>query len=571
MPNSNSYDIINGRKYKKCKPNQIRNPLTNRCVNIKTDKKTDKKISPIVKVLSKKNKNCPEGKVLNPLTNRCVKIKADKPDKKPAKKISPKVKVEKKPAKKISPKVKVEKKPAKKISPKAKVEKIDKSDKKKLLYPTVNRVISFMNNPVNANIDSRIKYYDLLLKTLNIDETKNYCLKLYKYDANNNPIFRIGNKIVLKKQLQGDNAFDIKYLSGFRDKYNKIFKYVVKITFPTRITNIGISIFKKLTTAILNHKCPHFPILYTVLTCDKENHNDSSYIKSSNNKISKTVIDDLNNYPDIIRKKTNIFILYELPTGNLKSFLEKYYMDSLLLKNALVQIYLSLLFFYQETNCFHLSSDWYNFLYHKVKPGGYFHYKIFGEDYYIENLGFLWVISEFEASKSFKLNNDNYSTIKTCTDLLKLTFAFFNISDDFIPEHIKITNGWSELLPINYKLNDNFKTTIQNIYTDIFLNNYYIRLNDIKGVFNIQLYNEDKHNKNRDKIYTNYFCYNDNIINQKFRKEEEINKYLSNTPENINLMINCIITTLKKNKLLSTQIKDKTMIINKNPYVLSQF
>ncbi len=46
------------------------------------------------------------------------------------------------------------------------------------------------------------------------------------------------------------------------------------------------------------------------------------------------------------------------------------------------------MFFYQETKYFHYDSHWGNFLYHKIKPGGYFHYNIFGNDYYIENYGF---------------------------------------------------------------------------------------------------------------------------------------------------------------------------------------
>ena len=37
-----NYEIINGKKYKKCKENQIRNPITRRCVYI--DKKTAKNI-----------------------------------------------------------------------------------------------------------------------------------------------------------------------------------------------------------------------------------------------------------------------------------------------------------------------------------------------------------------------------------------------------------------------------------------------------------------------------------------------------------------------------------------------
>ena len=36
------YEIINGKKYKKCKENQIRNPISRRCIY--KDKKTAKDI-----------------------------------------------------------------------------------------------------------------------------------------------------------------------------------------------------------------------------------------------------------------------------------------------------------------------------------------------------------------------------------------------------------------------------------------------------------------------------------------------------------------------------------------------
>jgi len=142
MPNSSSYDIINGRKYKKCKANQIRNPLTNRCVNIKTDNK-------IKKIKSPKIKTCPEGKVLNPKTNRCIKIKANKADNKPAK------------IKAVSNK---DNKIESHKSPKIKDNKKQKDLFKKVFNPFINRV--------SANIDDRIKYYNLLLKNLDIDEKK---------------------------------------------------------------------------------------------------------------------------------------------------------------------------------------------------------------------------------------------------------------------------------------------------------------------------------------------------------------------------------------------------------------
>ena len=54
--NLDEFSIINGKKYKKCKSNQIRNPNTNRCNKIKIVKKSKTFINLKAKNLdSKKN------------------------------------------------------------------------------------------------------------------------------------------------------------------------------------------------------------------------------------------------------------------------------------------------------------------------------------------------------------------------------------------------------------------------------------------------------------------------------------------------------------------------------------
>ena len=62
---------------KECPEGKVLNPLTNRCINIKSINKLAKK------PLSKMDKKCPEGKVLNPKTGRCIKtenfLKANMP------------------------------------------------------------------------------------------------------------------------------------------------------------------------------------------------------------------------------------------------------------------------------------------------------------------------------------------------------------------------------------------------------------------------------------------------------------------------------------------------------------
>ena len=75
---------LNIKNDKKCPDGKVINPLTNRCIKIKTINKLPEK------TLSKPEKICPDGKVINPLTNRCIKIKtinklAEKPLSKPEK------------------------------------------------------------------------------------------------------------------------------------------------------------------------------------------------------------------------------------------------------------------------------------------------------------------------------------------------------------------------------------------------------------------------------------------------------------------------------------------------------
>lgn len=70
------YEIINGKKYKKCKENQIRNPLTRRCIN--KDKKTAKDLEKILeqkrpKSLIKYIKK--RGKKLSPIKEETPPIK----------------------------------------------------------------------------------------------------------------------------------------------------------------------------------------------------------------------------------------------------------------------------------------------------------------------------------------------------------------------------------------------------------------------------------------------------------------------------------------------------------------
>jgi hypothetical protein len=419
---NNTFEIINGRKYKKCKDNQIRNPKTNRCIK--------------------------------------------------------------------NPKI------------------------------------------FNSFINDRIKYNDLLKTVLNIDENNdNYCMRLYKYGDDGKPIYRIEDNIIFKKQIGLDSDNGVIYLSNIKD-----FEFAIKCVVSNNANKKEIKLLKIVSDAVLNNKCPHFPILYADLKC-----------KDFSNEIK-----DINNYPKIFqknKKKSFYFLLNELASGDLKTFLENFHNDYYLLSNAFAQIYLSLIFFYQETKHFHCDAHWGNFLYHKIKPGGYFHYNIFGNDYYIENYGFLWVIWDYGNAIDFKKSIKE--TIYVNNDFKHIINAFFNDNN---------TNkkGW---LSSKYLLNDNFKIKIEKINKELYIDT-------------LKEFNFIHQNRYHPTIFTRYSRkYNiyTELPKEQYDTPDKYQNMIIYSPENMNNILLFILNILEKNNILKTNIKSNSKIINKQPYIIKYY
>ena len=133
-----------------------------------------------------------------------------------------------------------------------------------------------------------------------------------------------------------------------------------------------------------------------------------SYKKQSKSSL-KSLLDNLPKNAN----KSNIFItLNELAENDIHNFIKIYHGDDVIIWNVLTQIMLSIMFFHKYINAFHCDAHSGNFLYHKIKPGGYFHYNIYGKDFYLENIGFLIVIWDFGLINPFPnsktINNNKY-------------------------------------------------------------------------------------------------------------------------------------------------------------------
>jgi hypothetical protein len=104
----------------------------------------------------------------------------------------------------------------------------------------------------------------------------------------------------------------------------------------------------------------------------------------------------------------NIYANEYADGGDLKQFLRSYGNDEAsiteeVVENAVAQIIMAIATLH-ELGIRHNDTHYGNFLYHKIKPGGYIKYVIQGNSYYVKNLGYLWVIWDFGIST--QLNGD---------------------------------------------------------------------------------------------------------------------------------------------------------------------
>ena len=378
--------------------------LANKTINPETTRKI-KENGPVYNKLLKKcslnqNKNLNEkelcnkwlaNKTINPATLRKIKENGSV-----YKELSKKCLV--KPKSDVKPKTEVKPKSEVKLnSEQRKIEAIKKIHK--LFIPYVKRT--------SVNIIDRINYFIIMKKYLLSIKEKNNCLRLYNIDEKTKlPIYRIGKRIILDKQIGTKSAYGIVYLSHFKSnvrygtKFDRLNKFAVKITNQTKNNFNEVKVLEDLTKQVIGLKCPHFPISFGSLLCNStiksNNPDDYSIVKDKHNKKKY--------FPDLVNSNKSLVIqINELAAGDLHSLIIgplKY--D---IYNIMVQIFIAIMFFHDCTKSYHGDPHSGNFLYHKIKPGGYFHYNIYGKDYYLENQGYLWVIWDFGLINPFEDKN----------------------------------------------------------------------------------------------------------------------------------------------------------------------
>lgn len=302
----------------------------------------------------------------------------------------------------------------------------------KLTLPFIRRV--------SANINDRIKYAELFDKYLkNIDDKQ--CL----VPIDNNQFIIGDKKIKLVKKIGTESEYGIIYNSkGINE--GELFKFATKIMRKNTSNENEIKILEDLSLLVKKNENPHFPIMYKNFECLK-------------------FYDD-KRLPKLIYNTRYYINLNEFANGDLKMFMKSSQArEAKYTNNALAQVLLSILSLHNY-GYFHNDSHYGNFLYHRITPGGYIKYTIFGKTVYLENIGYLWVIWDFGLSEKILYYKDIYNFAR---DYLRIIKAFININE----------KGWIEnQYEIPEKTNDitkYYSILMRDIYSNLQINH------DIEG------------------------------------------------------------------------------------------
>jgi len=350
---------------------------------------------------------------------------------------------------------------SKKKSSSSNIEEKAKKYREKKLRIKYGEKFSLIINRVSANILTRQKYYEHLIKLLS-NINNNNCINLFS-NINNEPVYKIENEIILLKRIGTKSVYGVVFLAKFA-----AYRFAIKLLPINTSNKKEITISNNLSELTLKNECPHFAIIFKTLICNNP------------------PISDIDNYPDLIKTSKYYIILSELASGDFKTFIIKNADNYKIIKNAIQQILISILFFHKKTNFIHDDCHWGNFLYHKIKPGGFIKYTIFGETIYIENLGYLWIIWDYGLARQL-------STSYQYAYLIDYDRIINGINDYVIPELMKIPNMDNNIIKLNnviIKCNLSQHTN-ENMYWGILLNTL--------------LYNDDTYTPSKESnIIANY-------------------------------------------------------------------
>jgi len=265
-----------------------------------------------------------------------------------------------------------------------------------------------------SNYDERFKNYrKMILYLLNVS-LKNNCLRI---GDNNN--YLLGNNINLYEKIGSESKYgNIYKCKNTNPIFEGIPKFTIKVQLFNKVIRNEIRIALKISNYGIKYKIPNLPIIYKIIKCNDLSF-ANNFLKIKEKSKSKSKI------------RSYVMILNELAKGDLYYFLKNTMMSDELWRNTYEQIFISLLILHSK-GILHNDAHGGNFLYHKIKKGGCFHYNINEVDYYIKNLGYIWtswdygLIKKLETYGSYVYDYMDILLVMRKNDITKMTPRYKN-------------------------------------------------------------------------------------------------------------------------------------------------
>ena len=232
---------------------------------------------------------------------------------------------------------------------------------------------------------------------------------------------RFEDLIYFNSRIGSESAYGIAYLTTGVGEGSKL---VFSAKIMSDETTMEIELLEKMSRAVQSQLIPNFPIIYKTLHCKE----------GSKNKYDSF---DNDNIKDIMKKKRYYVVLNELATGDISHLLEHVKHTNIEYESILIQALISLRAFHIHTGYIHHDVHFGNFLYHKVKAGGYWHYRYNNTDIYVPNVGYLIVLWDPGLAKKIT-HGSNHNPQSDFVGFYTVLKGYIDDKIINVPEHIYI-------------------------------------------------------------------------------------------------------------------------------------
>lgn len=223
-----------------------------------------------------------------------------------------------------------------------------------------------------ATVENRIAYYKSVQKFLQKLTEATYCLEPAEYQGK--PVYKIGDFLYLIKQIGSKSLYGVIYKTVAKRILLSLVTKLMLSTVNENINEVRLNVF--FTQIIHNKLSKHFLMCYKSFEC----------------------ISPSSNVPEVIQNKKYFLVLNELAHGDLYSLLTNNTLlgNTKIIFNIFTQCILALGTFHSY-GFIHCDCHAGNFLFHHNKDyeKGYYHYIIYGKDYYLQSCEYNMMIYDF--------------------------------------------------------------------------------------------------------------------------------------------------------------------------------